>query len=304
MARKLPEQHAFSYATEGIPPRRSATAEELAARRQRAAYDPHSFRSGQPQERTMRTGDDQRDPRSVQRTTYRESHYPPANPSRAGHHAGLHPEDAPYSSEEFASSRGRQQVQLPVDIREEDLPDDAPRPPTSAVRYPDTHGQPRYTRDIYGQAKPTRLLRSLSIVKPLVVSLVIVSVMIIGWIALTQLGTWWTNQQNQWAFGYPRLFQTDAVVGHGDSPSHPSHFIAINLDRQIIVIEIPGGNAAKAKIYIGPTLIGDGQELIPVTVTFEEGAKPGKPDMYIHIGDQVIVFLNDGTKFVAPSPPH
>lgn len=297
MAEKLPEQHAFAYPNQGIPPRRSATAEELAARRASAASDPRTTGSGQSQHR-LRTSSNLHATWRGQRSP--DDDYPPAYSGRAGYHAGLHPEDAPYPSEGLDYPRGRQRVSFPLELDEADLPDDTPKKPTSAIRYPDSQGQPRYTRDIYAQAKPTRLLRPRSIVKPLVWSLVIVSVMVLGWIALTQLGTWWTNQQNQWAFGYPRLYQTDAVVGHGDSPRHPSHFIALNLNQQILVIEIPGGDASKAKIYIGPTLIGDGQDLIPVTVSFEAGAKPGKPDMYLHIGDQVIVFLNDGQKFVAP----
>ncbi len=80
-----------------------------------------------------------------------------------------------------------------------------------------------------------------------------------------------------------------------------SHIIALNLNRQVIVIELPGGNPARAQIYIGPTLIGDGPEnLVPVTLTFEDRNGDGKPDLNIHIGDQVVVFLNNGTKFVPP----
>jgi len=39
------------------------------------------------------------------------------------------------------------------------------------------------------------------------------------------------------------------VVGHNDSEAHPSHFIAINVDRHVDVIEFPGGDASKARIY-------------------------------------------------------
>src|SRR6266487_4661311 len=45
-----------------------------------------------------------------------------------------------------------------------------------------------------------------------------------------------------WHYGYPRTYQTDAVVGHGDSLAHPSHFIAINLDGHLEVIELSGGD--------------------------------------------------------------
>lgn len=126
-------------------------------------------------------------------------------------------------------------------------------------------------------------------------------IMILGWLMIGTLGNWWQTQQDDWHYGRPRTYQVDAVVGHGDSASHPSHYIALNLNRQVLVIEIPGGDPSKARIYIGPTLMGDGQDLIPVTLTFEDKDGNGKLDLVIHIGDQEVVFHNDGTRFVAPS---
>ena len=105
---------------------------------------------------------------------------------------------------------------------------------------------------------------------------------------------------------YPRMFQIDAVVGHGDSPSHPSHFIALNLNGQILVIEIPGGNAAKAIVYIGPRLFGAGQDLDPVTLSFESCTTANRPDLNIHIqgSDKVICFPNNGKTFDSTSQQH
>jgi len=77
----------------------------------------------------------------------------------------------------------------------------------------------------------------------------------------------------------PGTFQIDAVVGHNDSASTPSHFIAMNLDRGATVIEIPGGDPSKAEIYPGPTLIGDGQDLTPVTLTIRDVNGDGKVEL-------------------------
>lgn len=74
----------------------------------------------------------------------------------------------------------------------------------------------------------------------------------------------------------------------------------MNLNREVIVIELPGGDPSKAHIYIGPTLLGDGQDLTPVTVSFQNENHDGKPDMLVHVGDQVIVFLNKDGTFLAP----
>ncbi len=77
-----------------------------------------------------------------------------------------------------------------------------------------------------------------------------------------------------------------------------SHIIAFNLNRRVVVIEFPAGDGSKAMQYLGPLLFGNGQELTPVTLSFEDRNGDGKPDLNIHVGDTIIVFLNDGTKFV------
>ncbi len=80
--------------------------------------------------------------------------------------------------------------------------------------------------------------------------------MVVGWVLLTMFANWWQVTQDNWHYGFPRTYQVDEVVGHNDSSAHPSHFIAINLNSHVEVIEFPGGDSSKAKVYIGPTLIG------------------------------------------------
>jgi serine/threonine protein kinase len=107
---------------------------------------------------------------------------------------------------------------------------------------------------------------------------------------------------NDLRYGLPRTFQIDAVVGHrGDSATHPSHFIAINLNEQAVIIELPAGNAAAARLYLVSIPAGSGNELAPITLEFRDVNGDGKPDMIVHIhlasGDQMHVFVNDGTTF-------
>lgn len=215
----------------------------------------------------------------------RLNRYPPASPQRAGFHGGLHPEDSPpYSSTEF-----RERPRQTGDDEEEY--NDPPRTPTSSIRR---------TRNVYPPSMETRRLPRYHF-HWLVFAGIALFVMVIGWLALSALGNWWTVQQDDWHYGRPRTFQIDAVVGHNnDSPQNPSHFIALNLDRKVIVLELPAGDASKTIIYTAGTLLGDGQDLTPVTLSFEDRNNDGKPDLNIHIGDQVIVFLNNGEKFVSP----
>jgi hypothetical protein len=127
-------------------------------------------------------------------------------------------------------------------------------------------------------------------------------VMLIGWFAFSALGNWWQTTLDDWHYGRPRTFQTDAVVGHNDSPTNPSHFVAINLNRHILIIELPGGDASKAKIYVGPILIGQGQELTPVTLTFKDVNGDGLLDMVINVQDSHFVFINEKGGFRPARP--
>ncbi len=117
------------------------------------------------------------------------------------------------------------------------------------------------------------------------------------WVLGSMLVSWWSMTQDDWHYGRPRTYQTDAVVGHNDSPTNPSHFLAINLNRHVVIIELPGGDPSKAKIYMGPALLGNGQDLNPVTLSFKDVNGDGKLDMLVHIQDQTFVMMNDGDQF-------
>ena len=115
--------------------------------------------------------------------------------------------------------------------------------------------------------------------------------------SIAAFSSWWRVYQDDLHYGRPRTFQLDAVVGHGDSASNPTHFIFMNLRHQVEIIEIPGGDVSHTRIFIGPVLYGDGQDLTPVTGEVQDVNGDGKPDLIVHIQDQQIVFINDGTTF-------
>jgi hypothetical protein len=126
------------------------------------------------------------------------------------------------------------------------------------------------------------------------------------WVVASSLLSWGSRTLDDIRYGYPRTYQTDAVVGHGgDSAQHPSHFIAINFHRHIIVIELMAGDPAKAVTYGGPYLYGAAPNLDLITpiLEFKDVNGDGKPDMIIHLGDQSVVFINTGSKF-RPSTPN
>lgn len=166
--------------------------------------------------------------------------------------------------------------------------------PRSAIRYP--LGRP-YTfqqgnrRIVLHPEHPPRKIHWLFYVG---VGMVIAASV---WVASTYLTNWWTLHREDATYGNPRTYQVDQVVGHDDSTSHPTHFIFLNLNGRVVIIELPGGNVSHARIYNGPAIIGDNPAQTPVTAEFQDVDGDGKIDMIVHIGNQQFTYLNGGTQF-------
>lgn len=121
--------------------------------------------------------------------------------------------------------------------------------------------------------------------------------------ALLSFGNWWQQKQDDWQYGRdPRTFQINAVVGHNDSTNNPSHFIGLNLNGKIVVIELPGGDSSKARSY-NVTIIQNNDGNPPVKISFQDINGDGKLDMLVTIGDPgasfTDVLFNNGTQFVS-----
>lgn len=251
------------------------------------------------------------------RQASRKRTVPPASPARAGHYAGLHPEDRPDADEDVADDL------TVADVDEEEW---YPKMPKSALRLRDTREDPGDTvsrsvtrrgtqamvvtrhrvparaglKDQRTEELPTVRRSRLH---PLVFVGLALFIMVGGYVLFTIAANWWTNTQNTWRYGYPRTFQCDAVVGHNhDSAANPTHFLALNLNGKVEVIEIPAGDASHAKIYLGPSLLGTNADLAPVTLSFADVNGDGKPDLLIHVQGGTFVFLNTGSAFRPATP--
>lgn len=109
--------------------------------------------------------------------------------------------------------------------------------------------------------------------------------------------TWGREQIDDMRYGTPRTFHVDEVVGHGDGAGIPSHFIAMNLNRQVVVLEIPGGDASQTRTLTGPYLFGAGEDKTPVLLSFEDINKDGTRDMIVNVKNEALVYLNRDGQF-------
>jgi hypothetical protein len=120
------------------------------------------------------------------------------------------------------------------------------------------------------------------------------------WTLLSLAVSWWNTTMDDLHYGRPRTFQMDAYVGHNEG-SAPSHFIALNYNGRIEVIEFPGGDATHARIYLGPQLYGAESELVPVTLSFVDVSGLHQPDMLVHFQTSRIIFINAAGSFRSPT---
>jgi hypothetical protein len=267
--------------------------------------------------------------RNVQKLPLRTNHE--ADNTYAGHQAGIHPEHQPYVSEDLTQSRTGRNAPLNSDYQlEEDDSYYITRPHTSSRRY---NGSPVATRQsavnaqVYRQGN--RIFRyrgdlsqrpqlppqheihreEYEVVSqrgrrlhPLVWLGLFIILLTLGWIGLNLVTSWYQEVQTDWTYGKQRHFEIDAVVGHNDSQTNPSHFTAENNGGEIIVIELPGGDVSKAKIYQVETIPGNINNP-PVKLSFQDVNGDGKPDMLVQVGNGSdifnVVLYNNGTQFVS-----
>ncbi len=201
----------------------------------------------------------------------------------AGHSHAIHPEDRPYLTDE------QRRTSTAID---EGLDE---RPARSSAR--------RYRRSMTTEQQlpvPTRA-RGSGLHWTVLVGLTLLC-MLVGFVVFSALGNWWQRSQDDLHYGMPRTYQMDGVVGHQDSVTHPSHFIALNLDGHLSVMEMPGGDVSKTVIYAGPIIYGQGAGLVAVTLSVAHDGQ-GKPELILHYQNNEVI-LSDGTdgKFHLQAP--
>ncbi len=135
---------------------------------------------------------------------------------------------------------------------------------------------------------PQKKLRLSSVLAPLGSGMLMAIVaVLLGQLFLTWCATTWDDLH----YGRPRTSQVDAFVGHEPAQT-ASHFLVVNLHGRIDILELPGGDPTKTKIYLGPHIGGTGADLVPVTIHFVPSQQPQHPDMLVQFQGTQIRFRN------------
>lgn len=103
-------------------------------------------------------------------------------------------------------------------------------------------------------------------------------------------------------YGRPRTSQLSAYVGHGEAPGQPTHLLALNLNRQALIVELPGGDPTKARTITGPYLVGANEDLTPLLLELRDLDGDGHVDLMLNVRNEKVVFLNKEGTFRAPTP--
>lgn len=99
------------------------------------------------------------------------------------------------------------------------------------------------------------------------------------------------------AYGRPRTTHLDGYFGHaGEQAGQPSHILAMNLNRRIVLIELPGGDTAGASTITGPYLFGANEDLTPVQLQEADINGDGNADLVVDVKNEQLVYINDKDK--------
>ncbi|HEX5501908.1 MAG TPA: VCBS repeat-containing protein [Thermomicrobiales bacterium] len=117
------------------------------------------------------------------------------------------------------------------------------------------------------------------------------------YLGITSLLGWARTEADDLHYGRPRTFQLDAFVGHNEANGTPTHFVALNLNRRVTIMEFPGGDVTKPQVIVGPYLFGRDEDLTVVKLSVEDVNGDGKPDLIAQVKDDRLVYINDNGAF-------
>ena len=94
-------------------------------------------------------------------------------------------------------------------------------------------------------------------------------------------------------YGYPRSCQLDGYVGFGEVNGLPTHFIALNLHRQVMIYAIAGSDPTHVLTIKGPYLFGTNAQYVPVRLRLIDVTGDRYPDLVLDVDHQHVVYVDE-----------
>ena len=108
---------------------------------------------------------------------------------------------------------------------------------------------------------------------------------------------WGQTKLDDLRYGRPRTMQLSGFVGHNESAGIPTQFVAMNLNRRVVIFEIPGGDVAQTRTLTGPYLFGANENLTPVRVRLDDVNTDKAPDLIVSVKNEEIIYMNEAGSF-------
>jgi hypothetical protein len=135
----------------------------------------------------------------------------------------------------------------------------------------------------------------------IVYGITILLVLLVIYAVMGSVVSWGREKFDDIRYGSTRTFHTEAVVGHGDSEGSPSRFIAVNMNRQVLIFQVVPGDTNQVRTITGPYLVGAGEDKTPVLLSFEDINRDGTRDMIVNVKNEAIIFVNRDGQFMQMS---
>jgi hypothetical protein len=104
-------------------------------------------------------------------------------------------------------------------------------------------------------------------------------------------------------YGRPRTTHLEGYVGHGgEVEGKPTRFVGLNIERQVVVLELPAGDSTQIRSLPGPYLFGADEDLTPVLLSLRDMDNDGLRDLIVDVRNEQIVYLNRDGGFRLPTP--
>jgi FG-GAP repeat len=161
--------------------------------------------------------------------------------------------------------------------------------------------RPQPTRAAQPDARPNPLEKVVP-TKAVAMAGAIIIAALATYVLLSAAIEWAQVRMDDVQYGRPRTVQLDAYVGQNETDGVPSHFIAMNLNRRVTIVEMQGGDPTKVNTIVGPYLFGEGEDLTPVQLSATDLNGDSKADLVVSVKNEQLLYLNDGTSFKLATP--